>query len=385
MVERARIGDVLALQRRVVEVRPDVEYHEIGIRSFGKGIFHKPPITGSELGNKRVFEIHPGDLVLSNVFAWEGAVAGATERDVGKIGSHRFMTYVAVDDCIDTRWAAWFFVSEPGNEMIRKASPGSAGRNKTLAIDRFEALEIPLPPIDEQRRIAAKLDRCQSLVSQLSATRERTRELAGAYVAGVVRGHDEMRKPGWRSIELGEVLKLSERQRSVDVNAVYRIAGVYSFGGGFIDRGRLHGSETSYRVLTELQLDDLVVTKLNGWEGAVAVVDQRFAGAFVSPEYPTFHVDRNRLLPGFLRGIAKSPWFWEQLLGTTRGSMVRRKRVNPADVLSARIRLPDLDEQSRIAAAIENIERAQNRAKDADVRVSAIVPSLLNQVFGELR
>ena len=42
------------------------------------------------------------------------------------------------------------FQSEPGLELIQKASPGSAGRNKTLAVRRFEDLVIPLPPIEER-------------------------------------------------------------------------------------------------------------------------------------------------------------------------------------------------------------------------------------------
>jgi hypothetical protein len=68
------------------------------------------------------------------------------------------MTFVPTDGRIDPSWAAWYFGSEPGLEQIRKASPGSAGRNKTLAVKRFEDLVIPLPPIDEQRRQASFLD-----------------------------------------------------------------------------------------------------------------------------------------------------------------------------------------------------------------------------------
>lgn len=58
-MDHVKVGDVLALQRRAVTVDPDTEYEEIGVRSFGKGIFHKSPVTGLELGNKRVFRIEP--------------------------------------------------------------------------------------------------------------------------------------------------------------------------------------------------------------------------------------------------------------------------------------------------------------------------------------
>jgi type I restriction enzyme, S subunit len=156
--DRDRIGAILSLQRRRVIVEANREYREIGIRSFGRGIFHKEPISGADLGAKRVFAIRPGDLVLSNVFAWEGAIAVARETEVGMIGSHRFMTYVPTGGRIDTSWASWFFRSERGLELVRKASPGSAGRNRTLAIDRFEALEIPLPSIDEQLQQVKYLD-----------------------------------------------------------------------------------------------------------------------------------------------------------------------------------------------------------------------------------
>lgn len=157
-LRRDRVGDVLRLERRPVEIDPVAEYREIGVRSFGKGIFHKEPITGVGLGSKRVFYIKPKDLVISNVFAWEGAIAVATAAEDGLIGSHRFMTFVPTSEQIDVSWAAWFFLSEVGLDLIRSASPGSAGRNRTLAISRFEGIEIPLPQIDDQRRTARRLD-----------------------------------------------------------------------------------------------------------------------------------------------------------------------------------------------------------------------------------
>lgn len=153
-----RVGEVLHLRRTAVAIDPTSTYKEIGLRSFGKGVFHKEPVSGSVIGDKRVFEIVPGDLLLSNVFAWEGAIAVAGPSEAGRIGSHRFMTYVPRDGRIDTSWARRFFLSEEGLELIRAASPGSAGRNRTLGIEAFESLRIPLPSIEEQLRVAQRLD-----------------------------------------------------------------------------------------------------------------------------------------------------------------------------------------------------------------------------------
>jgi hypothetical protein len=174
-----RVGGVLRLVRRPVAVEIDREYEEIGVRSFGRGIFHKDPVEGSALHQKRVFRIEPSDLVISNVFAWEGAIAVASQAESGRIGSHRFMTFVPIAERIDTAWASWFFRSEPGIELIRRASPGSAGRNRTLAIKRFEALEIPLPPIEEQRRVAENLDSVQA--SAATASKRLASHRAGVF------------------------------------------------------------------------------------------------------------------------------------------------------------------------------------------------------------
>src|SRR5205823_6346362 len=142
-------------------------YVPIGIRSFGKGIFHYEPRLSGELGSLRFFWVKPNRLVLSNIKGWEGAIAVSSESDAGCIASNRFLSYVPTEDRIDVRWARWYFLSEPGIELIRRASPGSADRNRTLAIDRFEALEIPLPPIDQQSSIAERLDRLQTAASEL--------------------------------------------------------------------------------------------------------------------------------------------------------------------------------------------------------------------------
>jgi type I restriction enzyme, S subunit len=92
-VPPTRVNKALARVKREVEVDPKQLYYQIGIRSHGKGIFHKEPIAGKELGNKRIYWIEPGDFVLNIVFAWEGAVALVSEHERGMCGSHRFPTF----------------------------------------------------------------------------------------------------------------------------------------------------------------------------------------------------------------------------------------------------------------------------------------------------
>jgi type I restriction enzyme S subunit len=213
-MRRVRVGDVLELRRRPVEIEAAAEYQLIGVYSFGKGIFHREPTVGASLGNYRYFAIHPGDLVLSNIQAWEGAIAHASEADRGTIGTHRFLSYTAIDpNEIDTNWARYYFLSDAGFPLIQAAAPGSVTRNRTLAVERFEALEVTLPSIEEQRRVAAHLDRV-ALVAQRSQAAapqslDRMRALGESAVQRVL---DNGIRDGWDLVPLSSVATINPRR-----------------------------------------------------------------------------------------------------------------------------------------------------------------------------
>lgn len=153
-----RLGDIAPLVRRSVEINLDATYPELGLRSYGKGTFHKPALLGSDVGNKRLFQIKAGDLLFSNVFAWEGAVAVARPNDDGRYGSHRYMTCVVDEALADTSYVFRYLTTPAGIASLTLASPGGAGRNKTLGLGALADITMPLPPLDEQRKISQILD-----------------------------------------------------------------------------------------------------------------------------------------------------------------------------------------------------------------------------------
>src|SRR5436305_6627305 len=109
-----KLSTVLKRVTRVADVSPDETYREIGVRSHGKGLFHKEPVLGKSLGDKRVYYVQPRCLVLNIVFAWEQAVAITTEKEAGMIASHRFPMYQPVGGAVDLRYLLQFFKSKRG-------------------------------------------------------------------------------------------------------------------------------------------------------------------------------------------------------------------------------------------------------------------------------
>lgn len=383
--DRVRVGDILRMERTPVQPDPFSSYTSIGVRSFGRGIFRYQPQLGSELGKLRFFVVEPNRLVISNIKGWEGAVAVTSPTDVGCIASNRFLMYEAVANDVDVRWARWYFLSEPGLELIRRASPGSADRNRTLAIERFEDLEIPLPPVSEQRTVAASLERIHAATTRLVELNRGAAQLGAAIDISLCTrpdmGETEKQLQGWGRIQLGEVLKEHRDEVVVQVSDFYDLAGVYSFAKGLLVRGRVSGIETRYKSLTRIHDGQLVMSRLKAWEGALAVVPSEFDGWFVSQEFPTFDLDVNRLDPAFFEGVIRSQGFWGRLKGVSHGMGARRERVSAERLLQQYIDLPPLAEQQRLGRVAKIARRLEIARRGVAERSAALLPAALHEVF----
>lgn len=185
------IGQMLHRARRPITVDASRPYRQIGIRSHAKGIFHKEPVLGAELGNKRVFWIEPDDLVFNIVFAWEGAVAVAKEAEKGMCGSHRFPTYTdAVEGA--ARYLRHFFRTALGKRMLNEASPGSAGRNRTLNQSLLLSFAIPMPQSSDLRETVNVLDAIETTAARARAYQGAVSALRLALLTRLLSGEHEI-------------------------------------------------------------------------------------------------------------------------------------------------------------------------------------------------
>lgn len=169
--------DVAPIIRRPVVLKDEGLYPELGIRCFGKGTFHKPALTGTEVANKKIFQIKKGDLVFSNVFAWEGGIAVAKEEDNDRYGSHRFISCIAVEEKALAEFLCYHFLSPKGLEDINACSPGGAGRNKTLGLDKLMKISVPIPSIELQREFVELLEKTNAIKEHHKQTEQELTEL----------------------------------------------------------------------------------------------------------------------------------------------------------------------------------------------------------------
>jgi type I restriction enzyme S subunit len=170
------MAEVAPPVRRPVEIDIETRYREVGARSFGKGLFAKPDFDGAEATWQKPVWIKAGDLVLSNIKAWEGAIAIARDEHDGCIASHRYITCIPDPEQATAGFLVYYLLSDDGLGKVGLASPGTADRNRTLSLGNLAKIEVPTPPLATQQ----SFDRLQAEIAALKAKHSAIREANAA-------------------------------------------------------------------------------------------------------------------------------------------------------------------------------------------------------------
>ena len=144
------LAQVAPLVRREVVIDPAATYVELGVRSFHKGTFHRRSLIGADFSWQDLYRVNKGDLVFSNIMAWEGAVAMAGPQDDGCIGNHRMLTCACDPGLAEPEFLAHYFTTNEGMTKLVAASTGTVARNRTLTATALGRIKVPMcqdPPV----------------------------------------------------------------------------------------------------------------------------------------------------------------------------------------------------------------------------------------------
>lgn len=188
-----RLSTIADLVLRPVKRRADNTYVRIGLFNRGRGIFHKRPVDGSELGDSDFFWVKEGDLIISGQFAWEGAVAFARDRDSGCVASHRYPILRAHGDHISSSVLLAVLRTTFGQMLLDHHSRGAAGRNRPLNIRTLLKEKIRIPPVSAQTEITRFLDREFAVSQSVARVVRLAQEYRSRVTADIVTGKLDVR------------------------------------------------------------------------------------------------------------------------------------------------------------------------------------------------
>src|SRR5260370_14666474 len=157
----ARFNEFLGrIEGREITIDDSQNYNCVGVRWYGCGAFIRERPLGLDISRKQQWVIKNGDVVYNKLFAWKGAFAVADETVDGCIVSDKFPLYRINEEMVYPAYIRHFFRAPEIATQAGLLSNGAAALRK-LPLDppQFWDLTIPLPPIEEQRRIVERIER----------------------------------------------------------------------------------------------------------------------------------------------------------------------------------------------------------------------------------
>ncbi len=172
------VGDVLSQVERSEPVDPSKPYDLLGVRWYGEGLFVRESRLGAEIAAVKLNAVQEGDFIYNRLFAWKGSFALARSGDDGGHVSNEFPIFRVDLRRLDPRFLMYFF-RQPAvwQAVLERSAGGTPTSRNRLKEDRFLALTMPLPDLDEQRRVAGLLDSVFERIGQALHLRTTSRSM----------------------------------------------------------------------------------------------------------------------------------------------------------------------------------------------------------------
>lgn len=379
-----KIDSILEKVGNKVEVSKGSNYQQIGIRSHGKGIFHKEPVIGEELRNKTVFWVEKDCFIVNIVFAWEQAIARTTDAEVGMICSHRFPMYRPKNNKVDIDYLVYLFITPYGKKILELASPGGAGRNKTLGQKEFINSEILIPnSIAEQKRIVKILLTWDLAINKQEELIEKKKELKKALMQRIFNGDTRFKAfdDEWSTRKIDSILK-EDKEVATEADINKRLTVRLNLKG--IEKRdtkniEIEGATTHYI----RKAGQFIYGKQNLHKGAFAIIPTELDGYQSSSDLPAFNFKNDIDSRWFYYYLSRENYYKQlEKIATGTGS----KRIQPKELLEIKIKVPNIDEQKKIVEILslvdKEIELLQKELEALKLQKKGLMQRLLT---GEVR
>jgi len=271
---------------------------------------------------------------------------------------------------VDARYFGHYFKTKEYRNGISGLAAGTNINN--IKAEHFDEIEIPLPSLEEQRRIADKLDILLAKVNKCKSRLERIPEILKRFRQSVLADAcsgkltEDWREENGASApiecRLGDALMdirygtAKKCEPNTSGVAVLRIPNVIH---GEISHNDLKYTQLAAKEYSTLKLQagDVLVIRSNGsisLVGAPALVTKAEAGFAFAGYLIRLRTDASKLVPAYLNYCLQSPQIRTQY-GFTARSTSGVHNINGKEIASLSVNLPSLHEQKEIVRRINSL------------------------------
>ena len=168
------LGEVIKIRKEFIAIDDLTVYKRCRVQLHAKGIVLRDTVFGSEIKTKKQRVCHAGDFLVAEIDAKVGGFGLIPKNLDGSIVSSHYFIFTLDENHLNSQFLDYFLRTRYFQDQV-----AAQGSTNYAAIRPEDVLgyKIPLPPLDEQRRIVARIE-------ELAARIEEARELRSRAVEG---------------------------------------------------------------------------------------------------------------------------------------------------------------------------------------------------------
>ena len=249
-------------------------------------------------------------------------------------------------------------------EMIYYCGRGVAQKN--IDFEQFNALKIPLPPINIQQKIVSEIEILEKEEQKKTENIEKER-LKIATIINSVSGSLTKLEDITTKIGSGATPKGGKGAYQESGISLIRSQNIYDFG--FKEKGLAFINEQQAKKLDNVTVEknDILFNITGASIARCCIVEEKYLPARVNQHVSIIRTNE-KALPKYVQMILVSPEYKTKLLEIGEGS-TSRQAITKAQLEAFKIPLPPLEEQQKIVAKIEKIE---SKIANLEQKIAAI-------------
>ncbi|CCF82601.1 restriction endonuclease subunit S [Nitrolancea hollandica] len=386
-----RLGEVLTQYTEFIEAPEPRLYPKLSVRLYGRGAVLDTPVHGAALKMKRHQVAKAGQVILSEIWGKKGAIGYVPPSGDGALCTSHFFLFDVHTEKIDPRYLQAIFTANYLENQLGGKAKGTTGY-AAVRPKHLLAAAIPLPPLDEQRRIVARIE---VLAAKIEEARELRRQASIAVDSLASHHRDRFFELNAHAVEMGMVTEV------IDPNPSHRYP-VYEPDGvpmiSTVDFTGEDGINTQNTKRVPISFYEDTLGRFNVRDGDVIFSRKGKIGyARLHPpgtKLAMTHTlcviqpDRSKLLPRYLLHFARSGVFLQHLSGTMNPN-TGVPTLGLGVIRSSPINVPSLLRQQEIVDRLEETGQLLQQLRILQGRMSkeidVLLPSILDKAFkGEL-
>lgn len=330
-----------------------------------------------------------GDVLLAKITPCfeNGKIAQARVESNYAFGSTEFHIIRPDSSQLDARYLVHFLRRDQVRVDGERKMTGSGGQRR-VPKHFLESLAIPLPPVSEQRRIAAILDQADALRARRREALAQLDSLTQSIFIDMF-GDPLGNSKGWQRCTLGELL-LDGPQ-----NGLYKPASDYGTGTPILRIDSFYdGVVTGLAALKRVRIsneellkfglceNDIVINRVNSPEylGKSALVPTLSEPVVFESNMMRFSVKPERALARYVVAFLQTG-FMKAQIRTASKDAVNQSSINQQDVKSFLVNLPPMQLQMTFAARLDEIERIRTASEASAYKLDRLFASVQHSAF----